>query len=150
MQATQGTLSSLPSVCLSYAFRTRSQSVCPAPTSPSHFDHRPVFSFPSVALLQHLFSASRQLGFPPDLCHYNFLSHLSVHPYLLSVHPFPRLCLTLFIPTCHPSRQASLQRALLSFPSPKFLSPSLPSLPCLSRSIPFNISSLSFLSGLFP
>ena len=35
MQATQGTLSSLPSVCLSYAFRTRSQSVCPAPTSPS-------------------------------------------------------------------------------------------------------------------
>ena len=117
MQATQGTLSSLPSVCLSYAFPTRSQSVCPAPTSPSHSGHPPVFSFPSVALLRHLLSASSQLGFLPNLCHYIFLSHLSVHPYLLSVCPFPRFCLALFIPTCRQSLQASLQKALpfLSF-----------------------------------
>ena len=78
----------------------------------------PVFSFPSVTLLQHLLSASSQLGFPPDLCHYIFLSHLSVHPYLLSVRPFPRLCLVLFIPTCRQSLQASLLKPSFSFPSP--------------------------------
>lgn len=113
MQATQGTLLSLPSVCPSPAFPTRSQSVCPAPASPSHFDRPP--QFPPVYLLQHLLSVSHQLRLPhpifvipssfPICCPSILICCLSV--------PFPLLCLVRSIPTVFPSRQAGLQGALL-------------------------------------
>lgn len=148
MQATQGTLSSLPSVCLSYAFPTRSQSVCPAPTSPSHSDHPPFSLF--LLLLFSSTSCLPQASWVSSLIFViisSFPICLSTPIFCLSLSPALSCSVHSNLPSV--SAGQSPESPLFPFLLP-FLSPSLPSLPYLSRSIPFNISSLSFLPGLFP
>lgn len=138
MQATQGTLLSLPSVCPSYAFPTRSQSVCPAPASPSPFGHPLTLLF-SFSLPQHLLSVSHQLGSTPPpqplSCHLPFPSAVC-----LSV-PIPLFCLGLSIPSFSAGRSPG------SPPVP-FLLPGF--FPAFNRTHPFKVSSWSLLPGLSP
>lgn len=122
MQATWGTLLSLPSVCPSSAFPTRSQSVCPAPASPYHLDHPLRFSL----FLLSIFSST------------SCLSHTSWVFSLIFVIPFslPTCCLS--VPIC----------CLFLFPSSALFRPFQLSL-LLCRLVSSETPSSFLISGFF-